>query len=439
MNFSFFSPVEIIFGQGVSKNIAGYIPSLYSKNKNIVCSDFASKFEVKTKSKIEKALVITGKNKGRAGEVINSLKRSGISCELFVQPSEPSIDDIINGVELARKSEVDFVVAIGGGSVIDAGKAIAALTTNTDNIMKYLEVIGDGVPLSEKPLPMIAIPTTSGTGAEVTSNAVISSDKHQVKVSLRSNMMYPDIAIIDPELTIFASPEITATTGMDALTQLIESFTSKFANPITDALSQEGIRRVARSFKKAYSEPLNIEARSDMSFAAMLSGITLSNAKLGAVHGIAGPMGGMVNAPHGLLCASLLGPVISANVRVANDIAINQNQNNLVNNHVSSNQEFQIIGEDIKITLNKYSKIAQILTNNTGLVECNDLINYINELLHHLKIKEISSKALPKFELSQIELIAQKSKDSSSMKGNPVTLSFNQIKNIIEQSFFSKI
>ncbi|MBF0229208.1 MAG: iron-containing alcohol dehydrogenase [Desulfamplus sp.] len=438
MNFSFFSPVEIIFGQGVSKNIVDYIPSLYSKSRNISDSGFASKFEVKIKSKIDKALVITGKNKGRAGEVINSLKRSAISCELFAQPSEPSIDDIINGVELARKSEVDFVVAIGGGSVIDAGKAIAALTTNTDNIMKYLEVIGDGVPLTEKPLPMIAIPTTSGTGAEVTSNAVIASNKHQVKVSLRSNMMYPDIAIIDPELTIFASPKITATTGMDALTQLIESFTSKFANPITDALSQEGIRRVARSFKKAYSEPLNIEARSDMSLAALLSGITLSNAKLGAVHGIAGPMGGMVNASHGLLCASLLGPVLSANIRVANDIEMSQNQSNVVSNHISNSQEIEN-AQHIKITLNKYRKIAEILTNNTGSAECNDLINYINELLHHLKIKEICSIALPKFELSQIELLAQKSKESSSMKGNPVTLSLNQIKDIIWQAFFSKI
>ncbi|MBF0572617.1 MAG: iron-containing alcohol dehydrogenase [Desulfamplus sp.] len=438
MNFSFLSPVKIVFGQGVSKNIVEYIPSLYSKSKSISGSDFAYKFEPETKSKIDKALVITGKNKGRAGDIINSLNRSGIYCECIIQPSEPSIDDIINGVELSRKSKVDFVVAIGGGSVIDAGKAIAALTTNTDNIMKYLEVIGDGVPLSEKPLPMAAIPTTSGTGAEVTSNAVISSHEHQVKVSLRSNLMYPDVAIIDPELTVCASPEITAATGMDALTQLIESFTSKFANPITDALSQEGIRRVARSFKKAYNEPLNIAARSDMSLAAMLSGITLANAKLGAVHGIAGPMGGMVNAPHGLLCASLLGPVISANLRVANDIAINQNQNNLVNNHVSSNQKLQSIGEDIKITLNKYSKIAKILTNNSDAA-CHDIIDCINELLNHLRIKELSYTAMPKFELSQIDLLAQKSKESSSMKGNPVALSLNQIKDIIEQAFFSKI
>ncbi|MBF0468184.1 MAG: iron-containing alcohol dehydrogenase [Desulfamplus sp.] len=399
MDFTFFSPVNIVFGHGTSKKLADYIARhLFTRCK--------------------KAILITGKKRARADHIIQNLSNSGIAHEIMEQTGEPSIDDIVKGAETAKTTGADFIVAVGGGSVIDAGKAIAAMATNMQDIMQYLEVIGKGRPLTERPLPMIAIPTTSGTGAEVTCNAVISSCEYKVKVSLRSPSMYPSIAVIDPRLSLSMSPEVTASTGMDALTQLIESFTSRFANPITDALCKEGIAIISRSFKKAYDEPDDIDARSDMSIAALLSGITLANAKLGAVHGIAGPMGGMINASHGVICARLLGPVMAENISMLEKRLHEQGSENINMAQAQS-------------AINRYHQIARLLTGNPD-AGSHDGISHIDEIARYMNIRKI---AFPGLDSSQIALISKQAELSSSMKGNPVTLASAQIRKIIQEEF----
>ncbi len=211
--------------------------------------------------------------------------------------------------------EADLVVGMGGGSVIDAAKAIAALLTNPGDPLDYLEVIGRGLPLANACAPMMAIPTTAGTGAEVTRNAVLASPAHRVKVSLRSASMLPDVAIVDPELTLSMPPAVTAATGLDALTQCLEPFVSHLATPLTDGFCREGLARAARSLRRAYHHGSDVAARRDMALASLCGGLALANAKLGAVHGFAGPIGGMFDAPHGAVCARLLPLVMTANVR----------------------------------------------------------------------------------------------------------------------------
>lgn len=186
---------------------------------------------------------------------------------------------------------------------------------NGGDPLDYAEVIGHGRPLERRSLPLIAIPTTAGTGAEVTRNAVIGSPEHRVKVSLRSPLMLPEVAIVDPELTRDLPPALTASTGLDALTQLIEPLVSCRTNPLTDALCRSGIQRAARSLRRAVEHGEDLVAREDMSLASLFSGLALANAALGAVHGLTGPLGGMFEASHGALCASLLPAVMEANVR----------------------------------------------------------------------------------------------------------------------------
>jgi alcohol dehydrogenase class IV len=199
-----------------------------------------------------RALVVLGKNFSRAESLLALLNREGIKTVVFQVPGEPTIDLIRDGVHLARESELDLILGFGGGSVLDAGKAIASLVTNKQDLSEYLEVIGQSRPLASPSLPYFAIPTTAGTGAEVTRNAVLTSPKHKVKVSLRSPLMLPKVAVIDPTLTYSLPPQVTAGTGLDALTQLIEPLVSLKSNPMTDALCHEGIRRVANSLHKAY-------------------------------------------------------------------------------------------------------------------------------------------------------------------------------------------
>ena len=216
--------------------------------------------------------------------------------------------------ELAREQHVDVVVAIGGGSAIDLAKAVAALATNGGDPLDYLEVIGRGQPLVRRPLPFIAVPTTAGAGAEVTRNAVLASPGDGVKASLRSPLMLPRLALVDPELTLTLPRDVTAATGMDALAQLLEPYVSVRANPITDPLCLDGLARVARSLRRAWTDGADLDARTDMSLAALFGGLALANAGLGAVHGFAAAIGGRFDAPHGAVCAALLPDVVRANV-----------------------------------------------------------------------------------------------------------------------------
>jgi alcohol dehydrogenase class IV len=231
----------------------------------------------------------------------------------FLVSGEPTVDQARAGARIARDKGCDVVVALGGGSAIDAGKAIAALAANPGDVLDYLEVVGRGQALTAAPLPFIAVPTTAGTGSEVTRNAVLASPEHKVKASLRSPLMIPRLAVIDPELALSLPRNVTAATGLDALTQLIEPYVSIKANPMTDGICLEGIARASRSFERACTHPADIEARTDMAFASLCGGFALANAGLGAVHGFAAPIGGMFPAPHGAVCAILLPHVIEAN------------------------------------------------------------------------------------------------------------------------------
>jgi alcohol dehydrogenase class IV len=350
-----------------------------------------------------RALVITGSNPQRFQALLDSLREQQISWKTFSVRGEPTVADAAGGAELARSAECEVIIAIGGGSVIDAAKAVAALATNRRDVLDYLEVIGKAQPLTENPLPVIAVPTTAGTGAEVTRNAVLQSPEHRVKVSLRSPRMLPRVALVDPDLTLDLPPAITANTGMDALTQLIEPFVSRRANPITDALCRDGIPRVARSLGRAFRDGGDSAARNDMALASLFGGLALANAALGAVHGFAGPIGGMFPAPHGAVCAALLGDVMEANIAAATE----QNATEVVS---------------------RYREVAQMLTENA---EPSAGVAWIRALCQDLKIPRLAHFGIQRGDLSAI---AGKAAASSSMKGNPVTFSEPQLAAVLERA-----
>ncbi len=382
INFDFSTATKIVFGNGAIKKVPGLI------------GDFGKKI-----------LLVTGENSERARSLTDHLPSGEYEVFPFSVKPEPTTDMISEGVTFARETGCNVVVGFGGGSVIDSAKAIAALAPNTGKLLDYLEVIGLGKKLSVNPLPFIAIPTTAGTGAEVTKNAVIHSPEHRVKVSLRSPLMLPDVAVVDPELTVSMPPEITATTGMDALTHLLETFVSNQSNPFIDTFCREGMQRISASLKKAYENGTDLEARENMAFASMLGGMALANVKLGAVHGFAGPMGGMFPAPHGAVCASLLPAVMEVNLRAAES----QNQQD---------------------TLAKYNEVAQILTGNPN-ASAADGIRWAKETAKYLKIPQLSAFGLS---TANFPNLVEKAKKASSMKGNPVLLNDEQLMEILEKS-----
>jgi alcohol dehydrogenase class IV len=292
MTFEFATASRIVFGAGTFKQ-AGTIAKAFGRS----------------------ALVVVGKTAARAEPLVAQLEAAGVATELFRVESEPTTFHIRAGIERFREALCDLVVAFGGGSVLDAAKAIAGVATQPGELMDHLEVVGRGLPLTNPSLPVVAIPTTAGTGAEVTRNAVLASPEHRVKASLRSPHLLPRVALVDPELTLNLPPGLTASTGMDALTQLIEPYVSVRANAMTDAVCVEGMRRAARSLRRAFEQGNEAAAREDMALASLFGGLALANAGLGAVHGFAAPVGGMFPAPHGAVCAALLPGVMAANVR----------------------------------------------------------------------------------------------------------------------------
>ncbi len=259
-------------------------------------------------------LVVTGADPSRAAPLFASLDAAGLGYTRFSIGNEPRIEDARAALDLARASSCAIVVGFGGGSALDLAKAVAALLANPGDPLDYAEVIGAGLPLAVPSYPCIAIPTTAGTGSEATRNAVLTSGEHGVKVSLRSPGMMPRLAIVDPELTYGLPPRVTAETGMDALTQLLEPFACSSPNPMVDAICREALPRLLRSLERACLDGRDAAAREDMAFASLSGGLALANARLGAVHGLAGPLGGALPVPHGAACAALLAPVVSANV-----------------------------------------------------------------------------------------------------------------------------
>ena len=262
-----------------------------------------------------RVLLVTGRDASRAAPLAEGLARAGLAPTPFPVDGEPTVELARAGTAIALAQRCDAVVSFGGGSALDAGKAIAALATNGGDPLDYLEVIGRGRALEKPSLPFVAVPTTAGTGSEVTRNAVLGSKDAKVKASLRSPLMLPRLAVVDPDLLASAPPAVLAASGLDALSQLIEPFLSARANPLTDALAREGLRCSARSLRNAVLQGADAAAREDLALASLMGGLCLANSGLGAVHGFAAPLGGMFDAPHGAVCAALLPAVLEVNLR----------------------------------------------------------------------------------------------------------------------------
>lgn len=325
----------------------------------------------------------------------------------FEVHGEPTVSVATEGVRLATSKGCDAVIAIGGGSVIDVGKVIAALVTNGGEPMDYLEVVGRGQTVCKPSLPFLAVPTTAGTGAEVTKNAVLASPEHQVKASIRSPLMLPRVAVIDPLLTVSVPPSVTASTGLDAFTQCLEPFVSILSNPLTDAIAKEGLRYGAKSLQRAFQCGDDIDAREGMSLCSLMGGLALANAKLGAVHGFAGVIGGWCKgAPHGAVCARLLPFVITANVQTLSECS-----------------------PDSPL-LAKYREVAQIIT---GRPDANsqDAVQFIRQLCSVLNVPPLSTYGLTE---EDIPAIVEKATKSSSMKGNSTVLTTEKLTEILMQA-----
>ena len=371
-----------------------------------------------------RVLVVTGRTLSRAEPLLSLLDAHKISCVTFPVAEEPSVEGVCAGVQRGRAQQCELVIGFGGGSALDAGKAIAAMLTNSGELLEYLEVIGTAKPLEQPSAPFIAIPTTAGTGTEVTRNAVLSSPAHRLKVSLRSPFLLPRLAVIDPELTYGLPPAVTAHTGLDALTQLIEPYVCTRANPVTDAICGEGLRRVARSLRRAYEhsqssaarEPASANpqfaiARQDMALASLLGGLALANAGLGAVHGFANPIGGMFPVPHGAVCAALLPHVMEINIRALRARAP---------------------GSD---SLLRYDQLAGILTGNPNATADEGVI-WVRDLCADLQIAPLRAFAVTE---QDFPALVEKAERANSMKSNPIVLSPDELREILVQASFHSL
>lgn len=380
MRFEFSTASRIVFGVGVLKEAGALAAGLGHR-----------------------AFVVVGRSGERAASLLDDLKTAGVEAVTFTVAGEPTTDLVREGTAQARAAGCDLVIGIGGGSVIDAGKAIAALLTNGGDPLDYLEVIGRGQPIAQPAAPYIAIPTTAGTGAEVTTNAVLASPEHQRKVSLRSPLMLPRVALVDPALTYSMPPELTASTGLDAFAQVLEPYVSLKANPLTDTLCREGLMRVAHSLRQAYKNGKDAVAREDMALVSLFGGLALANAKLGAVHGLAGVLGGMFDAPHGALCGRLLPFVMDANVRA-----------------------LQARDPD-SLALERYDDVAVILTGDWD-VEASDGVAWVQDLCATLQVPGLAKYGITAGVFADV---IEKSMASSSMKGNPIKLTSTELRGIL--------
>jgi alcohol dehydrogenase class IV len=375
VSFEFATVGRIVVGPGRAQELPGLLASLGTR-----------------------ALVVTGADPARYRELLAALD---LPSAVFQVAREPTVDVARAAVTAARQHGADVIAAIGGGSVIDTGKATAMLLGNGGDPLDYLEVVGSGRAITQPAVPCVAVPTTAGTGAEVTANAVLAANG--VKASLRSPFMLPRIALVDPLLTVSCPPPVTAASGLDALTQCLEPFVSAQATPLTDGLAREGLRRAGTGLRAAYADGSDVGARSDMAVCSLLGGMALANAKLGAVHGLAGVIGGMADVPHGMACAALLAPVIEANVRAAPS------------------------GADV---LDRYTEAARLLTGRSA-ASVDDGLAWIRETLTLLNVPGLAAFGVRS---EWADDIAAKALVSSSMKGNPVPLSHADLTAIVRQA-----
>lgn len=383
MNFEFATATRIVFGRGAAARIGAEAAALGRH-----------------------AFVLTGSRPERSNALLRRLENHHVRHTLFRVGQEPSTELVLDAVRQAVSSGCDLVIGVGGGSVIDAGKVVAALLTNGGDPLDYLEVVGAGRALERLSAAFIAVPTTAGTGAEVTRNAVLESRTHRVKVSMRSPFMLPRLALVDPELTFSMPPGLTAATGLDALTQLLEAFVSRDANPLTDAICREGLARAARSLLPAFCNGNDLAAREDMCLASLFGGLALANARLGAVHGIAGPFGGAFKAPHGAVCGRLLPFAAAVNLAAIRARAP---------------------GSPASA---RFEELARILASDSS-AGTEEGMAWLRNLCDRLAVPRLSTYG---FSLERAPDLIAKSMRSSSMRGNPIDLTPQEIETILEQA-----
>ncbi len=383
MNFDFQSASRIAFGPGRAQGLGPAARALG-----------------------ERALLVTGQSRARSALCEEQLDHAGIAFHVVRASGEPTIEQAREAARLGRDAGATFVVCWGGGSAIDLGKAAAALIPAPQDVLDYLEVIGGGRPLTVAALPLIAVPTTAGTGAEVTKNAVLSSPEQRVKVSLRHESMLPRLALVDPELTLSLPASVTAATGLDALTQCLEPFVSCQHNPLTDAVALEGLAHGARSLERAVMNGDDLEARSDLSLCSLFGGLALANSKLGAVHGFAAPFGGMFESPHGAVCARLLPVVFEVNLRAL---------------------RARLPGGPL---LGRFERVARVLTGNPA-ARADDAVGWLAALGARLAVPGLGSYRMQRGDMAEI---AAKAARASSMQGNPLPLETEELLEILERS-----
>jgi alcohol dehydrogenase class IV len=301
---------------------------------------------------------------------------------------------------------VDVVVACGGGSAIDCGKAVAALLGNGGDPLDHLEVVGRGEPLAKPSAPFVAVPTTAGTGSEVTRNAVLASPEHRTKASLRSPFMLARAAIVDPDLLAGLPPRVVAASGLDAFAQLVEPFLSVRANPLVDGLCREGLARSARSLRRAYEGDSSEAVRADLALASLFGGLALANAGLGAVHGFAAPAGGLFDAPHGAACAALLPAVLRVNLA-----ALSRRR-------------------PASPALARYREIAAIVTGRPD-AGAGDAVSWTAALVRALGIPGLARWGATEVD---VPVLVAKARAASSMKGNPIELEDGELEEIARSS-----
>jgi alcohol dehydrogenase class IV len=371
MRFEFATATRIIFGEGTAATLPELVHSIGKR-----------------------PLVVTGSAKERASSLVSAL-----AAETFTVPGEPTVELAREGARRVKEAGYDVIISLGGGSAIDAGKAIAIVATNGGEPLEFLEGVGKGRTIALSPLPFIAVPTTAGTGSEVTRNAVLGSPEHGVKASLRSPLMLPRIALVDPELTYELPPAVTAATGLDALTQLIEPYVSARANPMVDAICVDGIGRIARALSRAYHNGADREARNDMSLGSLFGGLALANAGLGVVHGFAAPLGGSFKAPHGALCAAILPHGMAANVTALRARAPQHP------------------------ALERYAAIARMLTGQKD-ASAESGIEWVRAICAELKVPALHTWGVAETDLP---VIVENAARASSMQANPLPLTSDEL------------
>jgi alcohol dehydrogenase class IV len=369
-------PRRVLFGPGRADELAGLLPTLGRR-----------------------VLLCTGRDSSRHRHLLGGVDPVAV----VAVPHEPTVDQVREATGAARTAGADVVVAIGGGSVLDLGKAVAVLLGNGTDPLDHLEVVGRGMPVERPGVPCVAVPTTAGTGAEATANAVLSSPEHGVKASIRGPHVLAAVALVDPLLTLSCPPAVTASSGLDALTQCLEPYVSPRANPATDAVAAEGLRRGARALRTAYEHGEDRAAREEMALCSLFGGIALANAKLGAVHGVAGVVGGMVDAPHGAVCAALLAPVVEANVRALRERA------------------------PAAPGLRRYAEVARLLTGRDGAT-VGDAVAWLRGTVAALDVPPLGAVGLRRAQYAEV---ATKAARSSSMQGNPVRLTEEELVTVL--------